>query len=138
MSPRILLVLSPERLKSLMPLLEGQGFGIESAAGFQDGVRRLSGSEAFDLILADADLPDGSWRNLMLFVQNAGRACEMIICAPLEDNQLWAEVIQCGAYDMIAEPFERLEVSRIIRSALDSRYMRRFTSATEISLKTPV
>lgn len=138
MSPRILLVLSPQRQQSLMPLLEGQGFELECAAGFQDGVRRISGLDSIDLILADAELPDGSWRNLMLFVQNAGKACDMIICARLGDHQLWAEVIQCGAYDLIAEPFESQAVTRIIKSALESRYMRRFTNATEMRLKTPV
>jgi len=138
MTHRILLVLSPQRQQSLMPLLEGRDFETECAAGFQDGVRRLSCVESFDLILADADLPDGSWRNLMLFVQNSGKACEMIICASLGDNQLWAEVIQCGAYDMIAEPFEREAVTRIMKSALESRYMSRFTNATEMRLRTPV
>ncbi len=138
MPPRVLLVLLPQRQSRLMPLLAGPGFEIECASGFQDGVRRLRESVFYDLILADAEPPDGSWRNLMLFVQNAGRASEMIICARLGDHQLWAEVIQCGAYDMITEPFERQEVNRIIQSALESRYMRRFTSAKEMRLKTPV
>jgi DNA-binding NtrC family response regulator len=138
MSPKLLLVLSPERRSRLLPLLEGRDWEIECAAGFQDGVRRLSERTAYDLILADAELPDGSWRNLMLFVQNAGKACEMIICSRLGDHSLWAEVIQCGAYDLIAEPFERQEVARIIQSALESRYMRRFTSTKEMSLTTPV
>ena len=110
-----------------MPLLEGQGLEIELAVGFQDAIRKLSGGNSYDLLLVDAELPDGSWRNLMLFVQNSGMTCEMIICSRLENRELWAEVIQCGAYDIIAEPFERQEVTRIFRSALDSRYMRRFT-----------
>lgn len=138
MSPKLLLVLSPERRSRFLPLLEGQDCEIECVAGFQDGVRRLSESASYDLILADAELPDGSWRNLLLFVQNAGRACEMIVCSRLGDHQLWAEVIQCGAYDLIAEPFERQEVARIIQSALQSRYMRRFTSPKEMRLTTPV
>lgn len=128
MPPKLLLVLSAQRRSQLMLLLEGQGLEMEWAFGFQDAVRKLSRSAAYDLLLVDAELPDGCWRNLLLFVQNSGMICEMIICSRLADQQLWAEVIRCGAYDLIAEPIERQEVARIIRSALESEYMRRFTT----------
>ncbi len=127
MPPKVLLVLSPPRRSRLLPLFDGQGLDVEWVVGFQDAVRKLSGSTHYDLLLVDAELADGSWRNLLLFVQNSGMTCEMIICARLGDHQLWAEVIQCGAYDLIAEPFEGQEVIRIVNSALEGRYMRRFT-----------
>ena len=124
---KLLLVVTPRNLSRLLPLLERQGLESEWAAGFQDAVRKLSGNHSYDLLLVDAELPDGTWRNLILFVQNSGMTCEMIVCAGLGDRELWAEAIQCGAYDLIAEPFEQQEVTRIIHSALESRYMRRFT-----------
>ena len=127
MEPKLLLVLTPPKRARLMPLLGGPGFQIECATGFQDAVRKLSDGQHYDLILADAELPDGSWRNLMLFAQNSGLRCEMIICARELEQQLWAEVIQCGAYDMIAEPYDSQEVIPIIQRALDSQYMSRFT-----------
>ena len=133
-APRILLVLSPARRSSLMPVLEGRGWDVEFVAGFQDGVRRLSASADYDLIMVDAELPDGTWRNLILFLQNAGKATEMIVCARLGDHQLWAEVLQCGAYDLISEPFHAHEITRVVESALASQYMRRFTSANEMRL----
>lgn len=133
-APRILLVLSPDRRSRLLPLLEGRGWDVEFVAGFQDGVRRLSASADYDLIMVDAELPDGTWRNLLLFLQNAGRTPEMIVCARLGDHQLWAEVLQCGAYDLISEPFYADETIRVIENALDSRYMRRFTRASEMRL----
>jgi DNA-binding NtrC family response regulator len=127
MALKLLLVLTPTRRSQLLPLLEGLDLEIEWAVGFQDAVRKLSGANCYDLLLVDAELPDGSWRNLLLFVQNSGMTSEMIVCSRLADQQLWAEVIQCGAYDLIAEPYERQEVSRIVGSALQSRYMQRFT-----------
>ena len=138
MTPKLLLVLSPERRSRILPLFDGEKWEIERASGYQDGVRRLSEGKSYDLIVADAELPDGSWRNLMLFVQNAGRVCEMVICSRHGDQQLWAEVIQCGAYDLLTEPLERQEVSRILRSALESGYMRRFAGAKALPLNTPV
>ena len=66
-------------------------------------------------------------------IVNSGNAMisEMIICSARPDQSLWADVIQCGAYDLITEPYADQEVNRIVQNALDSRYMRRFT-------KTPV
>ncbi|MBI2816226.1 MAG: hypothetical protein HYX72_04740 [Acidobacteria bacterium] len=133
-APRILLVLSPDRRSRLLPLLEGRGWDVEFVAGFQDGVRRLSASADYDLIMVDAELPDGTWRNLILFLQNAGKTTEMIVCARLGDHQLWAEVLQCGAYDLISEPSHADDITRVVESALDSQYMRRFTSANQMRL----
>jgi DNA-binding NtrC family response regulator len=133
MAPKVLLVLSPPKRDRLAVLLADQGLEIECVIGFQDATRKLNGPSPYDLLLVDADMPDGSWRNLIAFVQNSGMACEMIVCSRLGDHQLWAEVIQTGAYDLIAEPFEQQEVSRIVQSAIGSRYMRRFSSRTASS-----
>jgi DNA-binding NtrC family response regulator len=131
MAAKILLVLSPSKRALLLPALDGeiakQKMEIEWALGFQDAVRKLSEGHSYDLLMVDAELPDGSWRNLALFLQNSGMTAEMIICARHDERELWADAIQSGAYDLIAEPFEPAEVSRTVESALESRYMRRFT-----------
>src|SRR5579885_606038 len=132
MVPKVLLALSPSKRERLLPILRDQGFDIHLALGFQDAVRVLTVSPGFDLLLVDAELPDGSWRNLLAFIQNSGLACEMIVCSRLGDHALWAEAIQTGAYDLIAEPFEQQEVSRIANNAIASRYMRRFTSSNAV------
>lgn len=128
MSPKILLVLSPPCRSRLLPFLETEEWEIDSTVGFQDAVRKLAES-SYDLLLVDAELADGSWRNLLLFVQNSGLTCEMIVCSRHADHGLWAEVIQTGSYDLITEPFGRQQVTRIIRSALESHYMSRFSTA---------
>jgi hypothetical protein len=30
---------------------------------------------------------------------------------------LWAEVLNCGGYDVLAQPFDRTEVERVVTSA---------------------
>jgi hypothetical protein len=55
----------------------------------------------------------------------------MVVCSRLADEQLWAEVIQCGAFDLIPEPWDRNEVLRIIRSALESHYTDRFSRGVQ-------
>ena len=130
MDTKILLVVPTHRRSGLLNILDEKGLRVFPAADFREARRRLTGPDSYDLVLADAELPDGSWRDLLQLLLESERSCEMIVCSRVGDEQLWAEVLQCGAYDLLVEPYEGQEVLRIIQSALDSRYMQRFTQAT--------
>jgi DNA-binding NtrC family response regulator len=127
MNERLLLVQPPHRRRELLGLLDGKSLQISTASDFREAQKKLN-EETFDLLLADAELPDGSWRDLLQLNLRLHHPCEMIVCSPCGDEELWAEALQRGAYDLLVEPFSRQEVYRIIRSALDNRYIRRFTA----------
>lgn len=127
MKPKILVVLSPHRRSELLRLLEGKNLQIYFASDFREAQQKLQGQSGYDLLLSDEQLPDGSWRDLLQFLLESKTPCEMIVCSRCGDEQLWAEVLQCGAYDLLVEPFERQEVDRIIQSAIENQYMRRFS-----------
>lgn len=129
MNAKILLVMSPQRRGQLLKILADYGFELFVAGGFQEARKKLAGPASYDLVFADAELPDGSWRDLLQFVVDSERTCEMVVSSRCGDERLWAEVIQCGVFDLIPEPYEQQEILRIIRSALDSQYMRRFSGA---------
>ena len=127
MNAKILLLLSPERRSKLMTLLEGKDMQIFLASDFRDAQQKLSGRISYDLLVADVELPDGTWQDLLQLLLESKRPCEMILCSRSGDDRLWAEALQCGAYDLLVEPYEQQEVHRIIESALASHYMQRFT-----------
>lgn len=133
MQPKILVVLSPHRRSELLRLLEGKDLQINLASDFREAQQKLSGQISYDLLLSDEQLPDGSWRDLLQFLLDSKTPCEMIVCSRCGDEQLWAEVLQCGVYDLLVEPFERQEVHRIIQSAIDNQYIRRFTQTVAAS-----
>jgi DNA-binding NtrC family response regulator len=126
MVTKILLVAPAHRRSSLLKILDEKDVQIYPAADCQEARRRLSGPESFDLVLAEADLADGSWRDILQFLMQSKKRCEMIVCSRVGDEQLWAEALQLGAYDLLVEPYEGQEVLRIIQSAIESQYMRRF------------
>ena len=86
-------------------------------------------SSSYDLVLTDAELPDGSWQDLLQFVLDSRKACEILVSSRCADEDLWAEVLQRGAYDLLVEPYDQKEVCRIIERALDSHYMRRLAQS---------
>ena len=129
MRPRVLVVMPSQRRLGLLPILEQSGMDVYVAGYFRDAQQKLSEAAPFDLLFVDAELPDGSWQHLVQSVAESGRNCEVIVCSRCGDEQLWAEVLQCGAYDLIPEPYDEREVARIARSAIDSHYLRRFGRA---------
>jgi DNA-binding NtrC family response regulator len=131
MGKNILLVMPQERWHRMMRFLSDSGMEVFAAESVREAQEKLPGPVKYDLAFVDSELPDGSWRDVLQFVVAANIGCEMIVCSRCGDERLWAEVIQCGAFDLIPEPFERQEVLRIVRSALESRYMQRFGPAVE-------
>lgn len=122
-----LLLVSPQEPRRLLQLLGEMAAEVYLAAGVQEAQKQLSAPNSYDLLFVDAELPDGSWQDLLPFVCNHEKPCEMIVCSRLGDERLWVEVMVQGAYDLIAEPYEEREVLRIIQGALDSQRMRRST-----------
>ena len=41
----------------------------------------------------------------------------LIVTSRFADERLWAEALNVGAYDVLAKPFERDEVNRVLTSA---------------------
>ncbi|MBI4465489.1 MAG: response regulator [Acidobacteria bacterium] len=126
MSPRVLLVMSPMRRLPLMQLLEKAGLEVFATGSRREAQQKLESSFSFDLACIDAELPDGTWRDVLLSIFGSRRQCEVIVCSRCGDERLWADVLQCGAYDLIVEPYAERETLRIFQSALDARYMQRF------------
>jgi len=123
---KILLVSPPQHRAGLLSSLEGKDFQIHLASNFREAMQRLGGEHSYDVLVADAELPDGSWRDLLQFLQDARLACEMVVCSRCGDERLWAEVLECGAYDLLVEPYDPQEVRRIIERAIESQSMHRF------------
>lgn len=91
-------------------------------AHVQDLQRALSKleHEAFGVVLTEADLPDGSWLDVMKTVGKERRSTAVIVTCSFADASFWADVMDLGAYDLLPQPFCRSEVQRIIKNALSA------------------
>ena len=127
MNTRILLVMPPSRRMKLLAILKQSEMEVAVADSYREAEEKLRQPLPYDLLFVDAELPGGSWKALLKSVLESKRLCEFVVCSRCGDERLWAEVIQCGAYDLIPEPYERQEVGRIAQNALESQYHRLFT-----------
>ena len=73
--------------------------------------------EEFDVILTEAALPDGNWVDALHLAREIPRDIQVIVTDAQADAVFWAEVLNLGAYDLVAQPFYEPEVRRILYNA---------------------
>jgi DNA-binding NtrC family response regulator len=84
-------------------------------------VRQVLNGEDVGVILSDCTLPDGhSWKDLLRAVEETPPARPLIVTDRLADERLWGEVLNLGAYDLLAQPFHSKEVFQVISLAWQS------------------
>ena len=69
------------------------------------------------VVICERDLPFGSWKDLLQEIQTLPDPPLLIVTSRLADEGLWAEALNLGAYDVLAKPFDRKEVTRVVSLA---------------------
>jgi hypothetical protein len=69
------------------------------------------------IVLCEANLLPGTWRNMLEYVTLLPEASLLIVTSRLADERLWSEALNLGAYDVLPKPFDALEVIRTLTSA---------------------
>jgi len=70
------------------------------------------------VVLCERDLAPGeTWIDMLENVKHLSHPPSFIVTSRLADDRLWAEALNLGAWDVLAKPFDRIEVLRGLRSA---------------------
>lgn len=103
--------------QSLRYIVDAFNWKLEFSYGIETIQRILQESDT-GVIITDCVLPDGnSWRDLLTEIQAQPLPPSLIVADRHADDRLWAEVLNLGAYDLVAKPFDANEVFRVISSA---------------------
>ncbi len=117
MNPQVLFV-SPftEDAVRLTQMLRSLPIRLSHATNLQQAHAMLD-ADRCRVILTEADLPDGSWLDLLSLAQQAASGIEVIVTDAFADARFWAEALNLGAYDLLVQPFHEAEVRRILSNA---------------------
>jgi DNA-binding response OmpR family regulator len=86
-------------------------------------VRNRSEARAFlddtpvGVVISERELPEGGWREMLDDLLDRAEPPAFIVTSRLADEMLWAEVLNMGGYDVLAEPLDSEEVTRVISAA---------------------
>ncbi len=72
---------------------------------------------AASVILCDHRLPDATWRDALNYIADLPEKPILIVSSRTADDQLWGEVLNLGAYDLLLKPFDQQEVVRVVSLA---------------------
>ena len=74
-------------------------------------------STPVEVVIAERDLPEGGWRELLLDLLARTEPPALVVTSRLADESLWAEVLNMGGYDVLAQPLDTEEVERVVSAA---------------------
>jgi DNA-binding response OmpR family regulator len=69
------------------------------------------------VVITEKELPDWNWKGVLGDLRRLESPPQLIVTSRDADERLWAEALNVGAYDVLAQPFNRDEVERVIASA---------------------
>jgi DNA-binding response OmpR family regulator len=69
------------------------------------------------VLVCARDLVSETWIDVLEHVNALPNAPAVIVASRLADEQLWAEALNLGAWDVLARPLDRTEVIRSVHSA---------------------
>ena len=69
------------------------------------------------VVITERDLPPYSWKDLLMKLATMPNPSRLIVASDNADAQLWGEVLNFGAYDVLPKPFESAELFASVSSA---------------------
>jgi len=117
MTSRVLFISGrQEDARSLSQMLHSLPVKLEHVESLRQARTRLHRLD-YQVILTEADLPDGKWLDVLRLARECPRETEVIVTDRQADGRFWAEALNLGAYDLLAQPFYEPEVRRILYNA---------------------
>jgi DNA-binding NtrC family response regulator len=111
-----LLFVSPyqQDARSLAQMLDDIALPVVHACTLKEAASKLETGN-FQVVLTEANLEDGTWLDVLRLTRSSETT--LVVTHPWADARFWAEAINLGAYDLLAQPFRGAEVRRVLVSA---------------------
>jgi len=81
------------------------------------------------VVVCERDVKPGTWVDMLEHLRQWPNPPSLIVTSRLADERLWSEALNLGAWDVLAKPFDRIEVLRSVKSAWN-HWFHRFDSAS--------
>jgi DNA-binding NtrC family response regulator len=97
-------------------MLRSAGIHCEHVLDCAEARHRLERS-SWDAVLTEASLSDGDWKAILACAFRLNYSPPVVVTHCAADDRLWAEALNLGCYDVLAQPFDTREVQRILHLA---------------------
>jgi DNA-binding NtrC family response regulator len=73
--------------------------------------------DVIPVVITERDLPPYSWKDVLQKLASMRNPPRLIVASDNADAQLWGEVLNLGAYDVLPKPFQSAELFPSVSSA---------------------
>ena len=94
---------------TLAHIIGHSAWELESVRTLREAATKLI-EESLPVVLCSENLTDGDWKDLLSLTGQDAASCRLIVMSDRADDRLWAEVLNLGAYDVLAKPLRSKEV----------------------------
>jgi two-component system response regulator PilR (NtrC family) len=118
-SPPSLLVVDdePDLLTVYELALVREGYDVETAASVSEACEVLE-ARAFDAVITDLRLPDGSGLDLLRRLEQSGRRERVVVITAYGSAENAVQALKAGAFDYLTKPVDLRQFRAVIASAL--------------------
>ncbi|MCG6863109.1 MAG: sigma-54 dependent transcriptional regulator [Chromatiaceae bacterium] len=125
MNAHLLIVEDDPSLNQMLVLhFEDEGFDVEGAITCAEALERVA-ANAYDLLLLDQQLPDGTGMELLTEVLSREPGLPVVMMTGQHDLELAIEAIEKGAADFVHKPVETAQLQQIVSRLLENRRLSR-------------
>jgi two-component system response regulator AtoC len=129
MTKRLLIIEDDASLSQMLQFhFEDEGFEIATASTCSEGLQLL-GKTAFDLILLDQQLPDGTGLELLQQIDTREPGPAVIMMTGQHDLELAIQAIKEGAADFVHKPIKSAELQIVVDRLMLNRRLAREVEA---------
>jgi DNA-binding response OmpR family regulator len=79
--------------------------------------RDFMNSTPVRVVISERELPEGGWQEMLDDLMERAEPPSLLVTSRLADDSFWAEVLNMGAYDVLAQPLDSEEVLRVVSAA---------------------
>src|SRR5947209_872198 len=118
--------------RNLERIFTASGWEIHRARN-RNEARALLDCKPVRVVISERELPEGGWREVLDDLMQRADPPALVVTSRLADEALWSEVLNMGGYDVLAQPLDSEEVTRVVSAAarhFDSEHDRRRPVAT--------
>ena len=136
MKTKILVIEDEQSMREILKmLLEGEGYGVVTAADGAEGLRWLQ-KDIFDLIITDIKMPGADGFEILKQSRRISPDTLVIMITAFGSMEAAIEAMKSGAYDYIHKPFKIDEIRLIVKNAVDKRRLSAEVSLLREQVKT--
>ena len=120
-NPRLLVIDDEPDLRTLYELtLLREGYDVESAGSVEEAWALLKqhGPGAYQLVITDMRLPDGTGLDVMRRIEEAGSGEKAVVITAYGSPENAVEALKAGAYDYLTKPVDLRQFRAVVASAL--------------------